>query len=54
MIIAIAFLAGATLGWVRATKRGGTLSDHIQFALAHGIPAALLALVLVVLSARML
>jgi len=53
MLIAIAFVLGSALGWMRAARRGGTLPDRIQFALAHGIPAALVALVVVVIGARM-
>lgn len=53
MIVFVAFLAGATLGWVRATQRGGTTGDRIQYALAHAIPAALAALVVVIIGVRM-
>ncbi len=41
MIIVAAFLLGSAVGWVRARRRGGTVADRVQFALAHGIPAAL-------------
>ncbi|MBY8976935.1 hypothetical protein KHP62_14045 [Rhodobacteraceae bacterium NNCM2] len=53
MIVLIAFLAGAALGWYRAAKRGGALADRLQYALAHGIALALAALVLVIILARM-
>ncbi len=36
MILAIAFAAGAALGWARAARRGGTTADRAQYALAHG------------------
>lgn len=39
-----AFILGCLLGWVRAGRRGGTIADRVQFALAHGIPLALLTL----------
>lgn len=53
MIIVMAFLAAAALGWYRAVKRGGTLADRIQYALAHGIPAGLAALVVIIIATRM-
>jgi hypothetical protein len=53
MLLIATFLAFAVLGWVRAARRGGTLADRVQFALAHAIPATLVALALVILAARM-
>ena len=53
MLVAAAFVLGCALGWYRATRRGGTMPDRIQYALAHGIPAALIMLVLVVIYARL-
>lgn len=52
MIILGAFLLGCLVGWMRARRRGGTTADRVQYALAHGIPAALLGLVIVILSVR--
>ena len=52
MLVFLAFAAGCALGWFRAAKRGGTAADKTQYALAHGIPAALVALVIVVIFAR--
>ncbi|MEM1275741.1 MAG: hypothetical protein AAGH74_04380 [Pseudomonadota bacterium] len=52
MIIVVAVLGGAILGWVRATKRGGTIGDRVQYAFAHAIPFGLLATIFVVLAAR--
>jgi len=53
MWIAIAlFLLGAVIGWLRATRRGGTTADKVQYALAHGIPAFLLGVVVVVVLLR--
>ena len=40
----LAFVLGCLLGWSRAARRGGTLADRLQYALAHGIPAALVTL----------
>ena len=53
MIVFLAFLAGAALGWVRATQRGGTMGDRIQYAIAHAIPAGLAALIVVIIALRM-
>ena len=52
MLVIAAFAAGCALGWYRAAKRGGTTADKAQYALAHGIPLALVALVIVVIFAR--
>lgn len=53
MIILLAFLAGFALGWYRAARRGGALSDKLQYALAHAIPMALAGLAFVILSVHM-
>lgn len=39
-----AFVLGCLIGWVRAARRGGSIPDRIQYALAHGIPAGLVTL----------
>lgn len=51
----VAFLlavAAGTIGWRRAAKRGGKRADCIQFALAHGIPAFLITLIVMTLAAN--
>ncbi len=53
MLIGMAFVLGGALGWYRAARRGGGVPDRIQYALAHGIPAALITLVAVTVGARM-
>ena len=53
MLIAIAFAVAFAIGWFRAARRGGGLPDRIQYGLAHGIPAGLAALAVVVIGARM-
>ncbi len=53
MIVLIALIAGFTLGWVRATRRGGTRADKWQYALAHAIPFALGGLALSILGLRL-
>ena len=53
MPIAIAlFIVGAVIGWRRAARRGGTTADKLQYALAHGIPAFLAGIVIVVIVLR--
>jgi hypothetical protein len=53
VLVWIACALGCAIGWMRAARRGGTTPDRIQYALAHGIPAALVALAAVILAARM-
>ncbi len=49
MIVAlILFAIFAMIGWRRAARRGGTTADKLQYAMAHGIPAFLAGLILVV------
>ena len=53
MIVAVLFAIGFAIGWMRASRRGGGTADKLQFALAHGIPLALIGLAGVILAARM-
>jgi len=53
MLVAIAFILGCAVGWVRAARRGGGLPHRLQYAAAHGIPAALIVLAIGVLGANM-
>lgn len=43
-----AFALGCLLGWIRAARRGAGITDRIQYALAHGIPAGLMTLVVLI------
>lgn len=43
-----AFILGCLLGWYRAGRRGGSVADRVQYALAHGIPVALVTLGLLI------
>jgi hypothetical protein len=52
MVVILAFLAGAALGWTRAGRRGGDRLDRLQYAAAHAIFFALVAFILVVLAQR--
>jgi hypothetical protein len=53
MPIAMAlFVIGAIVGWRRAARRGGTTADKVQYALAHGIPAFLVGIVMVIIILR--
>jgi hypothetical protein len=49
----VAFVLGCALGWFRAARRGGGTPDRIQYALAHGIPAALITLAAITIYARL-
>ncbi|MEL6475745.1 MAG: hypothetical protein AAFR17_00335 [Pseudomonadota bacterium] len=53
MIVAVFFLAAAALGWVRAGRRGGTMADRVQYAIAHGIAGGLAGFVLVNIAAHL-
>jgi hypothetical protein len=53
MLLIAAFVLAGALGWARAAKRGGTLPDRLQFALAHAIPATLAALLLQIIALRL-
>lgn len=48
MILPIAFLIGALIGWVRASRRGGNRLDKLQYAAAHGIALVLVALLVTI------
>lgn len=53
MTIALAFFTiGCLVGWLRATRREGTLADRFQWAAAHGIPAGIVGLAVAVLLVR--
>jgi hypothetical protein len=52
MLVAIAFLAGCAVGWMRAARRGGNLADRLQYAVAHGVPAALAVIVVYVVGLK--
>ena len=49
MILPIAFLIGALVGWVRASKRAGNRLDKLQFAAAHGIAVTLVTFIALVI-----
>jgi len=42
MILIVAFILGAALGALRASRRGGNRADMVQYALAHGVAALVL------------
>lgn len=50
MILPIAFIIGAVIGWMRAGRRGGNRLDKWQYAAAHGIALMLLALLLTIIA----
>lgn len=45
MILPVAFVIGAAIGWMRAARRGGTRADKLQYAAAHALAVMLLALI---------
>jgi UPF0716 family protein affecting phage T7 exclusion len=52
MVVAlILFAIFAMIGWRRADRRGGTTADKMQYAMAHGIPAFLIGMIVMVLAA---
>ena len=54
MVVAlIVGLAGAIMGWMRARRRGGTVLDCLQYAVAHGIPAFLITFILMVIAGNL-
>jgi len=52
MLVWIAFFVGCGIGWYRAGRRGGSIADRLQYALAHGIPLALATLTAVAIYLR--
>lgn len=45
-------LAGG-VGWHRAGKRGGTTADRWQYAIAHAVPAFLVAMIVMTIAGHM-
>lgn len=43
MILVLAFLAGFTLGVLRARRRRGSVADQVQYGFAHGLAGLVLA-----------
>ena len=48
MLLPLAFVLGALLGWRRAARRGGDRLDMLQYAAVHGILFVLVTLVALV------
>jgi hypothetical protein len=53
LIVVLAFLLGAALGWRRAARRGGDRLDRLQYAAAHALAFAIAALALLILAGRL-
>lgn len=53
MLLPLAFILGAWLGWRRALARGGDRLDGFQYAAAYGILFALVTLVATILASRL-
>ena len=53
MVVAlILFAIFALIGWRRAGRRGGGTADKLQYAAAHGIPAFLVGMIVMVAAAN--
>ncbi|WP_167620087.1 hypothetical protein [Paracoccus ravus] len=53
MIVIVALILGAAIGWRRAARFGGARADRLQYAAAHGIGLAVLGLFATILLARL-
>ena len=53
LLMIAAFALGATVGWRRATARGGDRLDKMQYGVAHSIAFSLATLALAILAARL-
>lgn len=52
MLLPLAFVLGALIGWRRAVRRDGDRLDRLQYAAAHGILLVLLTLVATLAAGR--
>lgn len=48
MYASAAFILGAVIGWIRASRFGGNTADKFQYAIAHALALFLLGLVITV------
>ncbi len=53
MILLIAFVVGAMVGWLRARHRGGDRLDKLQYGAVYGIVFALVVLTLLIIAQRL-
>jgi len=53
MLLPLAFLLGALLGWRRAVARNGDRLDQVQYAAAHGILFVVVTLVATIAAGRL-
>lgn len=53
MIVILALVLGAVIGFRRAAKMGGSRADRIQYAVAHAMGLAILGIFVTVLISRM-
>lgn len=53
MLVLIAFVLGAAVGWWRARRRAGDRLDRLQYGAVHGIAFALAAVILLVIVQRL-
>ncbi|WP_170293981.1 hypothetical protein [Paracoccus limosus] len=53
MIVLVAILLGAVIGWMRAARLGGSRADRLQYAAAHALAFAALGVFITIILARM-
>ena len=45
MIQLITFIIGLIFGWIRSVRKNGTLFDHLQYSVVHGLAFGIIGLV---------
>ncbi|MFC3528370.1 hypothetical protein ACFOMH_09295 [Paracoccus mangrovi] len=53
MIVIAAFILGAAIGWIRATRLDGNRADKLQYAAAYGLALSVLGVFATVMIGRM-
>ena len=53
MIVIAAFILGAAIGWIRATRLDGNRADKLQYAAAHALALSIPGVFLTILLTRM-
>lgn len=46
MIPLITFIIGLIFGWIRSVRKNGTLFDHLQYSVVHGLAFGIIGLVI--------
>ena len=45
MIPLITYIIGLIFGWIRSVRKNGTLFDHLQYSVVHGLAFGIIGLV---------